>query len=114
MSSIPTTAAIFISHQIEQVCADLKIRRIFSLPDKPRARGRIERFFRTVNQRLLSTLPGYATAGMPASGPCPGFPALILTELDTALKRFFIEDYTMSRLYVPVILTSSGTNKELH
>jgi putative transposase len=48
----------FTSKHIEQVCADLKIRMVFSLPGKPRGRGRIERFFRTVNQRCLSTLPG--------------------------------------------------------
>lgn len=35
----------FTSTHIEQVCADLKIRLIFSLPGKPRGRGRIERFF---------------------------------------------------------------------
>lgn len=83
----------FISHHIEQVCADLKIRAVFSLPGKPRGRGRIERFFRTVNQRCLSILPGYAPAAGRFGKSAPRVPKLSLSELDEALKRFFIEDY---------------------
>ena len=40
----------FTSKHIEQVAVDLKVRLIFSAPGKPQGRGRIERFFRTVNQ----------------------------------------------------------------
>jgi putative transposase len=83
----------FISQHIEQVCAALKIRAVFSLPGKPRGRGRIERFFRTVNQRLLSTLPGYAPAASLGKKSVSRIPALTLAELDAALKRFFIEEY---------------------
>jgi putative transposase len=43
----------FRSHHLEQVCADLKIQLIHSTVGMPRGRGRIERFFRTVNQLLL-------------------------------------------------------------
>ncbi len=39
----------FTSLHLEQVSADLKIRLVFSTPGKPRGRGRIERFFQTVN-----------------------------------------------------------------
>src|SRR5262245_27437773 len=39
----------FTSQHLEQVGADLKIRLVFSIPGKPRGRGRIERFFSTVN-----------------------------------------------------------------
>jgi len=53
----------FTSQHLEQVCADLKIQAIFSQVGEPRGRGRIERFFNTVNQRLLARLPGYAPAG---------------------------------------------------
>lgn len=48
----------FTSQHLEQVCADLKIQAIFSQVGQPRGRGRIERFFNTVNQRLLAGLPG--------------------------------------------------------
>lgn len=62
----------FTSKHIEQVCADLKIQLIFSAVGEPRGRGKIERFFRTLNQTLLSELPGYiraksATPQMPLS-----------------------------------------------
>ena len=52
----------FTSQHLEQVCADLKIQAIFSQVGQPRGRGRIERFFNTVNQ-----LPARAVAGL-----CPG------------------------------------------
>lgn len=49
----------FRSDHIKHVPADLKIQLKFSIPGKPQGRGRIERFFRTVNQLLLMNLPGY-------------------------------------------------------
>jgi putative transposase len=79
----------FISNHIKQVCADLKIRTVFSLPGKPQGRGRIKRFFLTVNQRLLSTLPGYCPAGFSGTAK----PTLRLADLDVELKRFLLEDY---------------------
>jgi putative transposase len=78
----------FTSRHIEQVCAALKIRLVFSLPGKPRGRGRVERFFETVNQQFLSDLPGYAPAGQ-----APRPPALTLSALDHAFRRFVLEDY---------------------
>lgn len=53
----------FKSSHIEQVCIDLKIQTKFSIPGKPRGRGRIERFFLTLNQLLLVELPGYIPSG---------------------------------------------------
>lgn len=79
----------FTSHHMEQVGADLKIRLIFSLPGKPRGRGRIERFFGTVNEMFLCELDGYA----PAGGAIRGKPKLTLAEFDTALRTFFLEVY---------------------
>ena len=49
----------FTSQHLEQVGADLKIRLVFSIPGKPRGRGRIERFFSTVNEMFLCELDGY-------------------------------------------------------
>ena len=49
----------FTSQHIEQVTADLKIRLIFSTVGKPRGRGKIERFFKSLSQVFLSRLPGY-------------------------------------------------------
>jgi putative transposase len=47
----------YTSQHIEQVAADLKIALDFSWPGQPRGRGKIERFFRTVEQLLLPRLP---------------------------------------------------------
>ncbi len=49
----------FTSRHIEQVCAQLKIRLIFSQVGQPRGRGRVERFFGTLNTTCLAELPGY-------------------------------------------------------
>jgi Integrase core domain len=61
----------FTSEHSAQVCADLKMVLVFSEPGMPRGRGKIERFFRTVNQRLLCGLPGYTPGGAPPDGALP-------------------------------------------
>ena len=60
---------------------------VFSTPGVPRGRGRIERFFETVNQLFLMAQPGYAPAGTPPE------PTLTLTELEARLRTFLLEDY---------------------
>jgi putative transposase len=67
----------FTSNHLEQVGADLKIRLVFSIPGKPRGRGRIERFFSTVNEMFLCELDGYA----PAGGAVRGTPTLALLDV---------------------------------
>ena len=47
----------FVSQHIEQVAAELKIQMVFSAVGRPQGRGKIERFFATVNQVFLSRLP---------------------------------------------------------
>ncbi|XGV94397.1 MAG: Mu transposase C-terminal domain-containing protein (plasmid) [Leptolyngbya sp. BL-A-14] len=73
----------FTSRHLEQVSADLKIQLVFSQVGQPRGRGKIERFFETVNQLLLSHLPGYAPAGSTGIAP-----VLMLSELDKAFQDF--------------------------
>jgi putative transposase len=73
----------FTSIHLEQVAADIKLRLIFSTPGHPRGRGRIERFFETVNQMFLSDLPGYI-----GEGGVAGKPVLSLTELDRRFGEF--------------------------
>lgn len=48
----------FTSRHIDQVCIDLKIKLIFSQVGQPRGRGKIERFFRTLDQMMLNMLRG--------------------------------------------------------
>ena len=67
--------------------ADLKIRLVFSIPGKPRGRGRIERFFSTVNEMLLCELDGYA----PAGGAVRGKPTLTLAEFDTPIESTIVQ-----------------------
>ncbi len=79
----------FTSNHLEQVGADLKIRLVFSIPGKPRGRGRIERFFSTVNEMFLCELDGYA----PAGGAVRGKPTLTLAEFDTLFRAFLLDVY---------------------
>jgi putative transposase len=78
----------FTSRHLERACAELKVRLVFSAVGKPRGRGRIERFFATVDQRFLPGLPGHAPPGFPAPEP-----SLSLRDLDAAFRRFLLDDY---------------------
>jgi putative transposase len=67
-SGIPTVfytdhGSDFTSKHMEQVAADLPMELIFSQISIPRGRGKIERFFRSVDQLLLQDTPGYAPKG---------------------------------------------------
>ena len=76
----------FTSTHLEQVAADLKMRLIFSTPGHPRGRGKIERFFGTVNQMFLCSLPGYIDRGA-----VRGEPTLTLSDLDRRFREFLRE-----------------------
>lgn len=78
----------FKSHHIAQVAADLKIQLKNSIPGEPRGRGRIERFFLTVNQLLLMNLSGFCP-------PKTAYPKATLTldEFTPIFENFIIEDY---------------------
>jgi putative transposase len=57
------------SRHLEQVAADLNMVLVFSHSGAPRGRGQIERFFLTVNQRFLCSVPGYAPPESPTVTP---------------------------------------------
>jgi putative transposase len=78
----------FTSRHMEHVAADIKMQLVFSTAGVPRGRGKIERFFETVNQLLLCQLPGYAPAGTPRPSRM-----LTLADLDAHMGRFIVEDY---------------------
>jgi putative transposase len=78
----------FTSEHLEQVSAELEIALVFSEPGMPRGRGKIERFFRTINQMLLCGLPGYTPAGMP-----PAHAVLTLSAFEAELQRFILDHY---------------------
>jgi putative transposase len=79
----------FTSRHLEHVSVDLHMRLTHSIPGQPRGRGRIERFFKTVQQMLLCELPGYA----PPQGPVRGVPQLTLGDLDTPFRAFILDVY---------------------
>lgn len=76
----------FTSQHLEQVAIDLRINLIFSRIGVPRGRGKIERFFLTVNQLLLESLPGYI-------GNKNASNLLTIQEFKDKLHYFLIEDY---------------------
>lgn len=59
----------FTSHHLEYTAIALEIRIIHSAVARPQGRGKIERFFHTVNTELLATLPGRLTPGHPHPVP---------------------------------------------
>ena len=69
---------------------DLNLQLVFSTAGVPRGRGKIERFFETVNQLFLATQPGYAPAGDSATG---GHQAPDIGELEARLGTFIVTDY---------------------
>jgi putative transposase len=77
----------FKSEHIEQVAADLKIQLKNSIPGRPQGRGRVERFFGTVNQLLLMNLSSYAPPGTPAPEA-----VLTLEEFTPLFERFVIDE----------------------
>lgn len=76
----------FTSDHLEQVAIDLKINLVFSAVGVPRGRGKIERFFSTINQLFLQDLPGYI-------GNQDSTSLLTLKELDEKLSNFIIYNY---------------------
>ncbi len=78
--------ADFTSRHLQQVAADLKIRLVFSIPGKPQGRGRIERFFRTVNEMFLCDLDGYIRHKRRP-------PSLTLNQFEERFRQFLLEIY---------------------
>ncbi|MDR4466614.1 MAG: DDE-type integrase/transposase/recombinase [Nitrospira sp.] len=79
----------FRSRHLEQVSADLNIRLVFSIPGKPRGRGRIERFFCTVNEMFLCELEGYAPVGRGMRGT----PTLTMAAFEAKFRTFLLDIY---------------------
>lgn len=85
----------FISHHLERTAIALHIRVIHSTVGRPQGRGKIERFFGTINTELLSALPGHLRPGSRAPAP-----VLDLAGLDRAIGEFIgtYNDRTHSEL----------------
>ncbi|HYN73188.1 MAG TPA: Mu transposase C-terminal domain-containing protein [Nakamurella sp.] len=73
----------FTSGHLRQTMIDLHIRMIHSGVARPQGRGKLERFFGTINTEVLASLPGHLAPG--ARRPDP---VLTVTELDHAIGAF--------------------------
>lgn len=73
----------FTSHHLEYTTVALKIRLVYSTVGRPQGRGKIERFFGTVNTELLTRLPGHLAPGSRSPEP-----QLTLADLDRAIGEF--------------------------
>ncbi len=80
----------FTSHHIEQVAADLKIRLIFSGVARPRGRGKIERFFDSLSQVLLSRLPGFSRTQADRKA------VLSLADLAGEIETYLVGEYLVT------------------
>lgn len=78
----------FTSIHLGQVAAELHFELVYSAVGRPQGRGKIERFFGTLNTEVLAELPGHLRGGKPATPP-----KLSLQELDAAIRKFIIESY---------------------
>lgn len=73
----------FTSGHLDVAAITLKIRIIYSTIARPQGRGKIERFFGTLNTEVLAALPGAILPG--AAKPKP---SLSLGELDQTIRAF--------------------------
>jgi len=78
----------FTSKHMEQVAADLPMELIFSQVSIPRGRGKVERFFRSVEQLLLQDTPGYAPEGSTRVKAQLSLPAF-----EQRFRTWLLEDY---------------------
>ncbi|PRY94229.1 Mu transposase C-terminal domain-containing protein [Donghicola tyrosinivorans] len=66
----------------------MRIELVFSTVGRPQGRGKIERFFGTINTELLPELPGALSNGKPAYPP-----RLSLGDLEASVKTFVTSTY---------------------
>jgi putative transposase len=78
----------FTSKHLEQVAADLPMELIFSQVKVPRGRGKVERFFRSVNELFLQDLPGYAPEGYKGAEA-----RLTLAAFEQRFRTWLLEEY---------------------
>src|SRR2546421_1256602 len=78
----------FTSKHLEQVAADIGMELVFSEKGVPRGRGKVERFFRSVDQLFLQDVPGYAPKGYAEAEA-----TLTLSALEQRFRKWLLEVY---------------------
>jgi len=80
--------ADFKSNRIENIAAELGIKLSKGRAYKPQGKGKIERFFNTVNQLFMSELPGFTPENTP---PTP--PGMTIQQLQATFQEWLISEY---------------------
>ena len=80
--------ADFVSKRLQKISAELQFEMIKGRPYHPQGKGKIERFFESMNQLFLCELPGYTPEDKP-----PQKPGLTLDELRRAFHKWLIDEY---------------------
>lgn len=89
----------FTSTHLEAVAADLKMTLIFSQVGRPRGRGKVERFFRTLEALVLAMLPGYVRSvhnlreQRAVVVRAKSAASLTLADLDSLVRTWVVERY---------------------
>ena len=97
----------FTSARMEQVAAQLSMKLIFSQVGRPRGRGKIERFFRSVREMVLPGLSGYIPRvkrsyrsarkkqqrKMAMAGRTERQASLTLAQFDAHFRKWVLESY---------------------
>jgi putative transposase len=78
----------FTSKHLEQVATDLRMELVFSEKGVPRGRGKVERFFRSVDQLFLQDVPGYAPKGYAEAEA-----TLTLPAFEQRFRNWLLSDY---------------------
>src|SRR6266581_3515209 len=78
----------FTSKHMEQVAGDIGMELVFSEKGVPRGRGKVEHFFRSVDQLFLQDVPGYAPKGYPEAEA-----TLTLPAFEQRFRTWLLEDF---------------------
>ncbi len=73
---------------MQQISLELQFELIFGRPYQPQGKGKIERFFETMNQLLLCELPGYSSEGQP-----PQKPSMDIEQLRIVFHDWLVNEY---------------------
>lgn len=82
----------FVSHRIHQISVELNFELIKGRPYHPQGKGKIERFFETMNQKFLSQLHGYTP-----ENEAPKEPGLTLEQLQLAFHDWLVKEYMQEK-----------------
>ncbi|MBX9721655.1 MAG: Mu transposase C-terminal domain-containing protein [Candidatus Obscuribacterales bacterium] len=80
--------ADFLSKRLQKISEELEFEMIKGRPYYPQGKGKIERFFETMNQLLLCELPGYTPEDKP-----PQKPGLTIEELRRTFHAWVVNEY---------------------